>query len=98
MGCDCQPEGPLIEISPAENGFIITAYNAVADPKGGTLDVFAKAFGHMTADDPMAAFKKAVDQANLKDSVRRKEVEHHVAKTAEEALRILSEILSTMKP
>jgi hypothetical protein len=97
MGCDCQPEGPLVEIKPAENGFVITAYNKV-DRNVDTISLFSKVAEGIQTGDPMAAIQKAMGSERLKESVRRKEVEHHVAKTADEALKILGEILGTMKP
>ena len=96
MSCDCDRQrAPLIEILPAENGYIITNYNKSPDsPMSGLMGEIVVG---MQGDDPAASFQKAINKINVKESVRRKEIEHHVAKSPEEALKILSEILSMMK-
>lgn len=89
----------MVQIIPVENGFVITAHYDLK--KNGIQDmntVIQTALGGLSdGGDPTLVFKKVMDQVQLKDAVRRKPVEHHVAKNLEEMVRLLTEILGSMK-
>ena len=95
-----EPQGPMIQIMPVENGYLITAYNG--RPGGNTLADASNIFNTLISSinkggDPAEAFKKTLDSASLKESVRRKPVEHHVSKSVDETLKLIGEILGSMK-
>lgn len=94
------PQGPMIQIMPVENGYLITAYNGRTNVNNlsEASAVFTTLITSINkGEDPTAAFKKTLDQASLKESVRRKPVEHHVSKSVEETLKLVGEILGSMK-
>jgi hypothetical protein len=89
----------MVQIMPVENGYLITAYmGRQGMGSQDTFDMLNTVFSSVgKSDDPIAAFKKSLDQAKLKSSTRRKPIEHHIARTADEAVGLVREILGTMK-
>lgn len=94
------PTEPMVQITPVENGYLITAYNGKG--KQGGLGDLSNVMNTIFAavhegKDPAEVFKKIVNQENLKESVKRKPVEYHVSKSIDEALKLVGEILGSMK-
>lgn len=88
----------MVQIMPVENGFVITAHHDQKERNQEAANIFSSIVGAIgKSEDPAAAFKKAVDQIQLKEAVRRKPVEHHVAKNIDEVIKLLAEILGSMK-
>lgn len=95
-----EPQGPMVQIMPVENGYLITAYNGNGKKTtmGDMSSIMNQIFGAMNSgEDPAQAFKKVVDQASMKEAVKRKSVEHHVSKNVDETLKLVGEILGSMK-
>ena len=88
----------MIQITPVENGFMITTYTGRQASSQDTTDLINNMFTAAgNSEDPIASAKKAFEQMALKSSTRRKSIEHHVAKSSEETIKLVSEILGTMK-
>lgn len=89
------PEIAQVQILPVENGYLITAYYPQSKPN--IPDLMSSVMrGMQGGGDPAEAFAKTLSSINIKESVKRKATEHHVAKSVEEALHLVSEILASM--
>jgi len=89
------PEIAQVQILPVENGYLITAYYPQAKPNIPDLMTHIMK-GMQGGGDPAEAFAKTLGAINIRESVKRKATEHHVAKSVEEALHLVSEILASM--
>lgn len=89
-----EPNTPMIQILLAENGYIITAYSARYSGGAEIAEIIGPISG---GEDPGEVLKKAFKSQQLKESTRRKPIEHHIAKSKDELMMLLGEILSTLK-
>ena len=91
--------GPTVQITAVENGYLISAHYGPpkADLDSANSIINVALGGLKEGGDPAASFQKAFEQLRLQQSVKRKPVEHHVAKNIDEVMKLLAEILSVMK-
>jgi hypothetical protein len=89
--------GPSLQITPVENGYIISTFHGQKE-RGDIPEMLSSVMnGFSSGEDPAESVAKAIGSIKIKESTRRKAVEHHIAKSIEEVLKLIPEILGSMK-